>query len=472
LTAILLFASVRGLRQEDSMKDTEQLAAWLRNIETAVRDSVRPAVFLRRTGLPVPLEHPAGSYFGGLPKLPAHLAWPLLPDGEEGVEDDDGGDDDVDDRADHKPALLFICQIDLAELPASAHHSLPSVGTLYFFFDANNESPDGHEVCVLHYAGSARELPAREPPGSLQACWQSWEWLDEDDPAARIGFKYPLSFVELDSYSDTASIDDLPAAEAQSDYDLETSIMQALREIAAVATPIKNMEFDAKVTGSDAAAVDGPLDASPFAFGVIEHTARAVRHQVRQEFRFTQAAPALVARFAEITARVEQWLQRIAGHAAVDACDEQVKAWFRQEWAWLTAAVESAKSTGISLLDLSGARERAAALTCCLCASTSAATAASIPASIAGWHERRVLWQSQYGNRRERRMVHHQLLGYGTSVQSAPYQHKEDVLLLQISGWGALEWFDHIGCVLQFWIGSEELAQRAFEHTQITLDCS
>jgi hypothetical protein len=36
----------------------------------------RTALLVRRSDLPVPLAHPARSFFGGLPKLPRKIEWP------------------------------------------------------------------------------------------------------------------------------------------------------------------------------------------------------------------------------------------------------------------------------------------------------------------------------------------------------------------------------------------------------------
>src|SRR5262249_32311078 len=46
----------------------------------------------------------------------------------------------------------------------------------------------------------------------------------------------------------------------------------------------------------------------------------------------------------------------------------------------------------------------------------------------------------------------HQIGGHGGSWQSAPEEHREDVLLLQIQGDDAfLGWHENSGCVLHFW---------------------
>jgi hypothetical protein len=39
------------------------------------------------------------------------------------------------------------------------------------------------------------------------------------------------------------------------------------------------------------------------------------------------------------------------------------------------------------------------------------------------------------------------MLGNGESVQSGPMEHDSDVLLFQMKGDAALEWFRNVGCV-------------------------
>jgi hypothetical protein len=80
----------------------------------------RTALLVRRSDLPVPLAHPARSFFGGLPKLPRKIEWPR-------------GNLLADSRERETVALTFIAQIDLSELPDfEARPYLPHVGTLFF----------------------------------------------------------------------------------------------------------------------------------------------------------------------------------------------------------------------------------------------------------------------------------------------------------------------------------------------------
>jgi Domain of unknown function (DUF1963) len=66
----------------------------------------------------------------------------------------------------------------------------------------------------------------------------------------------------------------------------------------------------------------------------------------------------------------------------------------------------------------------------------------------------------------------HQILGYGSSAQNAPAEHRDDVLLLQIQGDPAFfDWHTNSGCVLHFWIGRDALSKLDFAGVEATLEC-
>jgi hypothetical protein len=69
-------------------------------------------------------------------------------------------------------------------------------------------------------------------------------------------------------------------------------------------------------------------------------------------------------------------------------------------------------------------------------------------------------------------MAIHQILGYGKAVQGAPFEHRDDLLLLQLQGDRAFfPWHSNIGCVLQFWIRREALLDYGFDSVEATLEC-
>ena len=65
----------------------------------------------------------------------------------------------------------------------------------------------------------------------------------------------------------------------------------------------------------------------------------------------------------------------------------------------------------------------------------------------------------------------HQMLGYGTTVQWAPVQNRDKVLLLQLHSDEALGWFSG-SCVLQFWIDKSDFKRRQFHKAFATIECN
>ena len=146
--------------------------------EEQIRATARPAIYLQRAALPVPLDHPGRSYLGGLPRMPPELAWPEIEKYE-------------------LRALTFLAQVDLAELPVVESSPLPRSGTLYFFGDMNDDSPETTDCRVLYYPGDTTRVPIRELPPNARPYGiggEPWPWLPEESTWAKTGFRFPLEF--------------------------------------------------------------------------------------------------------------------------------------------------------------------------------------------------------------------------------------------------------------------------------------
>lgn len=134
----------------------------------------------RPTLLLTPTKAPGISKVGGLPELPAGMAWP---------------------QGDEAP-LAFVAQIDIATFRTHGGFDwLPQDGRLYFFYD---DSRNGAADCgrIIY----TREPPGPEvpPPPSLPkdrrfgeqrvgfmrfTSLPSWDWLDEDWPNSNIDWE-------------------------------------------------------------------------------------------------------------------------------------------------------------------------------------------------------------------------------------------------------------------------------------------
>ncbi len=100
---------------------------------------------------------------------------------------------------------------------------------------------------------------------------------------------------------------------------------------------------------------------------------------------------------------------------------------------------------------------------------------ASAPRSYVANLERQNHWTAPSAEDGRSRFFYtaiHQMLGYGSSWQTVPEEHRDDVLLLQVKGDRAFfRWHDNGGCVLHFWIGRDALAKLDFSCIEATLEC-
>lgn len=410
---------------------------------------MRPAVILRRSGLPVPRNHPARSFFGGLPRLPPELSWPVFG---------------VHEGAAHP---MFIAQIDLAEVPLPPDTPMPRSGTLFVFYDPSNDAPNDDEAVVLYHPCAGNEFPERPPTHSVRLWLDGgWQWLDPtDDPPSGVGFKQPIHFVAFTSYCDYVG--------AENYNPLEPTETPNPREL------LLN-ELDKKLAHERMEPWPGYFgeavrDAGPqwlFMWGVILHSARAVYHEIDlHDFQLRNSPPEVRAELTRLKEVAASWVQRAREHAISEPCDSQTQLEYDQVWKSLEAAAHALRRAQ-SYLYVGKYPVIAARLVCNLCAIESTEALARVPVSFRKSLEAEARWNFQEDHRRlTRARPVHQMLGYGESVQSGPMEHDSDVLLLQIKGDAGLEWFQNVGCALQLWITPEALANRNFAAVRMSLEC-
>jgi uncharacterized protein YwqG len=63
------------------------------------------------------------------------------------------------------------------------------------------------------------------------------------------------------------------------------------------------------------------------------------------------------------------------------------------------------------------------------------------------------------------------MFGLGSAIQTALYDHEDDVLLLQLRYDDMMEWrFGDMGA-FQFWISPEDLAEQRWDRVTMTFEC-
>lgn len=135
-------------------------------MQADARNSGEPCALLTPV-VPLPAQRSAG-WFGGMPRLPAGIAWPEI-EGE---------------------PLRFLCQIDLSALPANIWSGLgPRRGWLAVFLHPEKLTPK-----VLHLDG---ELKRREGPGQTDAVWFWPRAYDRERPPLQAHSpEWPIAIVE------------------------------------------------------------------------------------------------------------------------------------------------------------------------------------------------------------------------------------------------------------------------------------
>jgi Domain of unknown function (DUF1963) len=415
------------------------------------------AVLVRRSDLPVPLAHPARSFFGGLPKLPPEIDWPRA---EVAAADEP-----------ETVALTFIAQIDLSELPDFEERSLfPQTGTLYFFCSSVFED-EGRPPCrILYYAGAADRLPERAPPPDLmplagQGGGYQVQWLDPAvDFHSRVEFKYPVFFLP---FRDFVSQDDPVDGQR---------LVESLCEALGPGVPKQNDLLMHRTAEGFAMDEDWPFNR-----GLITLVSRSVLCLVRDDlepspWRRTPLSDETRAALRDIEADANGWMARSALMPALDKVDGETKSAFRTWWADVVLKYAGMQGQ-VSAYPSTFARDLGDVINHAVrhAAAHGEAALAAVPRKYIANLEQQNHWKTpdaMEGRRRFFSTPIHQISGYGSSWQDAPIEHDEDVLLLQIQGDLAFfNWHANTGCVLHFWIDPGALSKLDFSAVEATLEC-
>lgn len=414
-----------------------------------------PAVLVSRSDLPVPLTHPARSFFGGLPKLPPQLEWPTAEvRANETLE---------------TVALTFVAQIDLAEVPGSGWSPLPEQGTLYFFCSSVFVG-EGHPSCRVLYSPTAGgAYPDRAPPPDLMPLAGTdgdaqVKWLDPTiDFHSKVEFKYPLSFR---LFRDFYFFEDAVGGELM------------IEELCKALGPGEPNERD--LLQFRLASEYEKDEHWPFNWLLITYVVRSVLSNVLRDLTpgsyYKPLTDEAAVELNRLRVGAIGWLERCRALTPMDDVDADTKATFRSWWIGVVQAYDKMDrqvSTYTSKIagDLGNAINHT--IRCMVTQDVDARDDA--PLSYVANLARQNHWKTPTagdGKYRHFLTALHQMLGYGSGPQDSTEVHLEDVLLLQIQGDLAFfNWHSDIGCVLHFWIDGEALAQLDFSGVVATYEC-
>lgn len=420
-----------------------------------LEESALPAVLVRRSDLPVPLAHPARSFFGGLPRLPPQFDWPV-----------------AEVTANVTPetvALTFVAQIDLAEVPGSGWSPLPKQGTLYFFCSSVFVG-EAHPPCrVLYSPTDGGAYPDRAPPPNLMPLAGTdgdaqVRWLDPAlDFHAKVEFKYPLSFLP---FRDFYFREDAVGGELM------------IEELCKVLGPGEPEQRD--LLRFRRAAEYEKHEHWPFNWLLINYVVRSILSHVVRDLKLgyydKPLSDEVVAELKRVRAGAIGWLERSRTLTPMDDVDVDTKTAFRSWWLDVVRAYERMDGqvrtyAGEIAADLGNAINHT--IRCMATQDDDACDDA--PLDYVANLERQNHWKTptvKEGKYRHFRTALHQMLGYGSGPQDATEEHLEDMLLLQVQGDLAFfNWNSNIGCVLHFWIDRDALSQLDFSRVAATYEC-
>jgi uncharacterized protein YwqG len=415
------------------------------------------AVLVRRSDFPSPLSHPARSYFGGLPRLPVELDWPT-------------GDVPDENRINAVSALTFVAQIDLSEVPKIEFNPLPETGTLYFFcssiFCGEPEPP----CRVLYHHATGDAHPERKPPPNLMPLGgddgeYQVKWLDPtSDFHSKVEFKYPISF---HPFRDFPFQEDLVGGEL---------LIESLCEALGPGEPFKKDLLIFRSLEEYQADPDWP-----FNWMLITHAARSMIHHVQDELRPSPYRDPLRDEIRDLLQHIEveanHWLDRSTRSAPLELVDAGSIEAFRTWWIEIVRKFEGMDRRQLAIYtsaiqdDLGHAIDYGVKYM----ASQGEQALAHVPRNYVENFKQRNHWKTPDDGQGACRLFWtavHQILGFGSSWQDAPIEHRKDVLLLQVQGDSAFcGWHENCGCVLHFWISREALSNLDFSEVEATLQC-
>ncbi|MEZ5957268.1 MAG: DUF1963 domain-containing protein [Hyphomonadaceae bacterium] len=380
----------------------------------------RTRLIIQRAPTPIPND-PSLSYFGGLPRLPPHLAWPSLARRAE----DGAGEGPI--------APTFIAQIDVSDLPLwIGRDEFPPAGTIYVFCNTQFVDVGDPGCVVLYHAGCSANFPECSPPDNLMRIGGDYDgirkgWLTSRE--AGVDFKYAMHFEvfpAVRSEPEESELDWLSALyvfahhrELVSRWPRTPDFVNTFR--ASLIAAVEQTKFD---YSGDAWPGYAELAALAADFPPCDGEAYSNLPSA-ESVRFRGALAALVEGVKAKANRAPRFYGRTSIGRLLDESSLHCAA--------------SGFARGVFDANADGGQLRA-----------------SMEVIANKWRQ----WNWP-----------HQLLGAGTVVQDAPYDHADEALLLQISGVDVLAGSCSDG-MLQFWMPPDDLKRGKFENVVATLECS
>jgi hypothetical protein len=411
---------------------TPDNAAMLRQARAVILRSLRQGVLVLKAWPGEAGEVRARSWSGGLPRMPADLAWPV--------------------RAKTGKPMSFLAQIDLSELPPMARtQGLPATGVLWFFTDLNDTIDEADQVAVL-YRPAAGDWPERAAPAGLPSLSGEppYSLFPEGDPLAAVAVRQTMSFRAVDTYAE--DYQHLPPA-ALDMKGLDTVLWDISRSAL-----VRTLGERETPPSRDWKALGDPDWPQTGLFA--ELGARVALGALPWKGRYTKdsldwTAEGLALRQdleADASTRVDYWrARRFEPLAPTERAAFQ--AWLR-DFVRRCGGLTPDKAGGHSpptKFDFEYPLRDTPVFAAYQVLAHGGPGVDSLPAAL---RQPRV-WGPDNA-------TSDQMLGHGHSEQDAPYVNRNNVLLLQMTGGDDALWLGE-GMMLHFWITPADLAARRFD---------
>ena len=384
------------------------------------------------------------SAFGGLPRLPPDLAWPI--------------------RAATGKPMSFIAQIDLSELPPVAWaEGLPAKGVLWFFADHDEVGQEPDAVSVLFRPDADGSWPERPAPSDLGPLKRGrpYAWLSPDDPATRIDTRRAVRFLAVMAYDadleeidyDANDDDAYEALIALIDEMRDTALRQVLPEPGPSDPEWYGLWSTWNSQSWPRAGIFAEL-AVGATLGALPHVVRYLDGQVRWTPEGLAIREALV---AEARAEQARWAAR---RYEVLGVDDRLAL-----RAWIEAFVARAAALKPEMMEGAHAPklrdvEHLLAKTPPLAVNLIQAHGGAAIAVLSEGYRRPI--------QHVVRVMHYdQMLGYARSPNEEPHWNRDNVLLLQVAADAGLPWLNQ--AVMRLWITRSDLVARRFDRIVATL---
>jgi hypothetical protein len=422
------------------------------------------------------------SYFGGLPRLPPNLEWPRLV-----VKNPIDGS-----RCEGSPT--FIGQLDFADIAAVAPtERLPDKGVLYFFCDTCFVD-GGTEYRVLFAPEGCADYPERAPPADLMrltggAFASERDWRSDDEPWSRVDFRRALTPRRFTSYQDWSG-----SMDRQRRIAYDRLQIAALEEVFGplAREALSESTIDWPDTRGFASVMFPSWPQTPLFYREFR---RGLEYELNGGDGYGYKAPTeangamSLAFHNTLLADLARWEGELSGledFAPVPSGKrDAIRQWFigmRKRALDLTYGTGSAteKAHVPSFSEISRVRDETMWLTANIATLADALVGLDRETVRAALRARIKRWSAPVFAFDPARPIEfrdlgapmHQTLGFGELCQSAAEDHVDDILLLQLGG-GHLGWQGRFyEMLLQFWISSEDLAERRFDRVVMTEECT